>query len=227
MKKFQHLSQLKAVVSAAALVVGMLPMSALTAGRSLMPPAFPMQDLGTIGGTLSQGKYVNDNGIVIGENITVTNPTTYRSFVYVNGVMTNLPMVGDGSNSFAAGINSNGDIIGNFSGNGVARGFLYKNGVMAEMPTLGGSYSSALDINDNGDVVGSSHIAGDTAGHAVLYKNGQLTDLGTLGGRHSTAKAKQQQRGNSRQCSIGNGRPACFSLPERRDDRPRNPRRIE
>lgn len=53
--------------------------------------------------------------------------------------------------------------------------------------TLGGTYSFAHDINNNGQVVGVANTVGDQEGHAFLYSNGSMTDLGTLGGANSIA----------------------------------------
>ena len=58
---------------------------------------------------------------------------------------------------------------------------------MKDLGTLGGTSSSARDINDLGQVVGESQIAGDTEMHAFLFTNGEMKDLGTLGGTMSTA----------------------------------------
>ncbi len=53
--------------------------------------------------------------------------------------------------------------------------------------TLGGSSSFACGINNNGQVVGWSTTAGNSAIHAFLYSGGAMTDLGTLGGSSSEA----------------------------------------
>jgi probable HAF family extracellular repeat protein len=61
---------------------------------------------------------------------------------------------------------------------------------VSSLGTLGGSSSAAADINDDGEVVGSSMIGNDAATHAFLYDDGQLDDLGTLpGGTNSGAAA--------------------------------------
>ena len=57
-----------------------------------------------------------------------------------------------------------------------------------DLGTLGGSSSWSSAINDSGQVIGSSYLAGDQNRHAFLYKDGKMTDLGTLGGASSEAK---------------------------------------
>src|SRR5215211_4397455 len=57
-----------------------------------------------------------------------------------------------------------------------------------DLGTLGGSRSGVSAINDSGEVVGYSYLAGDQNNHAFLYKDGKMTDLGTLGGNSSVAK---------------------------------------
>jgi probable HAF family extracellular repeat protein len=59
---------------------------------------------------------------------------------------------------------------------------------IVDLGTLpGGSFSTALDINDRGQVVGVSNNA-EGANRAVLWDNGRIVDLGTLpGGTHSAA----------------------------------------
>ena len=59
---------------------------------------------------------------------------------------------------------------------------------VVELGTLGGSESSAVDINDRGIVVGHSTRA-DGRTHAFLWQRGVMTDLGTLGGDFSAAVA--------------------------------------
>lgn len=56
---------------------------------------------------------------------------------------------------------------------------------VVELPSLGGSVSSATGINDRGWVTGSSTLAGDLVTRAALWRDGRVTDLGTLGGDNS------------------------------------------
>jgi probable HAF family extracellular repeat protein len=62
---------------------------------------------------------------------------------------------------------------------------------VADLGTFGGSYlySMPLDINNSGQVVGSSWTEGYGDQHAFLYGGGTMHDLGTLGGHYSGASA--------------------------------------
>jgi probable HAF family extracellular repeat protein len=64
---------------------------------------------------------------------------------------------------------------------------LVHNGVCTDICTLGGSWCGPMYVNDHGQVVGASSLAGDTATHAFSWSNGAITDMGTLGGSYSGA----------------------------------------
>jgi len=49
-----------------------------------------------------------------------------------------------------------------------------------EIPTLGGTQNFAYAVNDRGDVVGSSFLAGDSSSAAFLYASGTVTSLSPL-----------------------------------------------
>jgi probable HAF family extracellular repeat protein len=53
---------------------------------------------------------------------------------------------------------------------------------VTDLGTLGGTFSQAFGINNNGSVVGYATLNGDTALRAFLWRKGVMTDLGTLGG---------------------------------------------
>jgi probable HAF family extracellular repeat protein len=81
-------------------------------------------------------------------------------------------------------INNYGDVVGNYGNSGV----YYRNGSISLIPTLGGSWSYATDLNDNGEIVGSS-LTGDGIVHAFHYREGSMNDLGTFGGQSSSANS--------------------------------------
>ena len=65
--------------------------------------------------------------------------------------------------------------------------FLWDGRKMHDFGTLGGAASTALDINDDGQVIGIADTA-DGDSHAFLW-DGKMHDLGTLGGDTSRAQA--------------------------------------
>ncbi|MHB1036995.1 MAG: hypothetical protein ACYC35_20475 [Pirellulales bacterium] len=71
-------------------------------------------------------------------------------------------------------------------GIGPANAAVYK---LTDLGTLGGTWSVAHAINDRGQVVGESKIAGDVIIHGFLHGGSTMTDLGALQGGYSHAYA--------------------------------------
>jgi probable HAF family extracellular repeat protein len=145
-------------------------------------------DIGTFGGVVSDATDINSIGEVVGQASMAGGGM--RAFKYSSGALANLGTLGGGG-STAYGINDLGDVVGvsSLAGNTVSHAFMYTNGVMVDLGALGtGLYSAAQDINNSGDVVGSSYTTpGYTAQHAFVYSGGIMTDLGVLGGTESVA----------------------------------------
>jgi probable HAF family extracellular repeat protein len=74
-------------------------------------------------------------------------------------------------------------------GNSDIHAFLYSAGRMADLGTFGGTYSSAFQINSNGQVIGVASTTSDAQTNGFIYTGGVLTDLGNLGGTSATPLA--------------------------------------
>ena len=174
-------------------------------------------DLGTLSGSFSFPNAMNNRGQVIGlAQNTVPDPYSFlnlgtetHGFVWQDGYMEDLGTLG-GPDSWAAAINESSEIAGwayinstPNADNGVCTAnvptqdpFLWRNGEMIDLGTFGGtcgvvgSFANAGSggaINSQGQIVGTSNLAGNQAHHAFLWNEGALTDLGTLGGANSEA----------------------------------------
>jgi probable HAF family extracellular repeat protein len=162
-------------------------------------------DLGTLeGGYESLGYAVNSRGQAIGMSLTTVPdpdsimgaiygwPQQTRAFLWENGSMRDLGTLGSGTNAIALMLNESGQVAGySYTGSDPSPGcpfplvtssFLWQNGTMVDLGTLGGTCTLVSDLNNRGQAVGVSNLAGDETRHPFLWQQGVIKDLGTLGG---------------------------------------------
>jgi probable HAF family extracellular repeat protein len=181
------------------------PLTLFPESRAVLWTDDQMIDLGTLGGYESAGLSVNNRGQVTGfATNTIPDPfsgfgTQVRVFLWEKGVIRDLGTLG-GPDSPPFGntlINESGQITGTSFTNSIpnpvtgiptADPFLWKNGTMTDLGTLGGTIGSPSELNNQGQVVGASNLAGDMTNHPFLWdKEKGLIDLGTLGGNNGSA----------------------------------------
>ena len=139
-----------------------------------------MRDLGTLGGAYSRPTDINGLGQVVGQSTTAEG--RWHPFLWSGGTMTDLhPGAPNFNESVSPRINNSGQVIWSDYPVGVSdtrdrpHPFLWSNGVLTD---LLGRAGGALDINDRGQIVGST----TADGLAYVWQNGTLQFLPSLGG---------------------------------------------
>jgi probable HAF family extracellular repeat protein len=173
-------------------------------------------DMGTLGGNESLAAMVNNKGQIVGaaaNAIPDSFPgplgfwgTQSRAFLWEKGVMRDLGDLG-GPDALAIWVNERGQVAGvSYTSSepspiptqcGVnippQNPFLWDKGKMIDLGSLGGICSFVAfnhGLNNKGQVVGQSDLAGDTTAHPFIWDpetHPQLHDLGTLGGTFGAA----------------------------------------
>lgn len=137
--------------------------------RAFRYSAGQMQDLGSLSGLFSHGTDINNTGVVVGWSSSGSGAHAFR--YRGPGPMEDLGTLG-GTQSAANGINNHGVIVGRsaLKGDRITHAFRYSgSGPMKELDSLNPSGDSeALQINDNGIIVGTAQAA-DLGHRAVLW----------------------------------------------------------
>jgi probable HAF family extracellular repeat protein len=182
-----------------------------------------MRDQGALPGVNSSfPNEINDSGVIVGVSENgLTDPLVggpeIDAVVWRNGQIINLGTLG-GNQSFGFSINNGNQAVGvalnaipdPFSLFGLGtetRAFLWQNGVMHDLGTLGGPDAEPGNINERGQVCGSSYVnstpnqnTGIPTLDPFLWERGRMIDLGTLGGTIGSAdfvNARGQVAGTS------------------------------
>jgi probable HAF family extracellular repeat protein len=165
-------------------------------------------DLGTLGGTVSSANAINNRGDVAGGSLNTIPDndsaalfylppfavaTQVRAVLWRNRVMHDLGTLGTGNNAIALFVNNPGQVAGmsatntsadSATGNLAQHPFFWDDGKMMDIGTLGGTSGGPWFMNDRGQVVGDSDLAGDQISHAFVWdKKSGIKDLGTLPGQ--------------------------------------------
>jgi len=140
--------------------------SVALSSQALADIKYEVVNLGTLGGSYSYGREINDNGQVTG----YAENSSYQShaFIYENGTMTDLGTLLGGSYSYGQDINDLGQVTGyahiSSSGN---HAFIWDetNG-MQDLndlidPSAGATLTAAYGINNIGQIVGVGYFAGE------------------------------------------------------------------
>ena len=136
---------------------------------------FSVTDLGSFGGTVSDGWSINAYGQVVGRSTNAQGVS--NSFLSTGGA--SIQQLG--SDGAALSINSGGVVVGQANG----RATQWDTSGQHTMQSLG-NISSANAINSAGHVAGNSET--NSGGmHATLFRNSQISDLGHLGDDWSAA----------------------------------------
>jgi probable HAF family extracellular repeat protein len=166
-------------------------------------------DLGTFGGNNALAASINNRGQVVGGALNAipdefafcSQPFTHfystqvHAFSWENGVMQDLGTLG-GLDSCAFFVNERGQVAGISYTNSTPNPgttvptqdpFLWQNGKMTDLGSLGGTLGFPNWLNNRGQVVGSSNVAGDLSFHPFLWDGGKMSDLGTVGGNFGNA----------------------------------------
>ena len=155
-----------------------------------------MTPLSTLGGYNGAASMINNRGEAAGNAENATPDSTCPPYnpaqgqyqvlqdkpvVWKNGQIEELPTYGDDPDGFAIAINDSGQVVG---ASGVCSTFnvinglylspvhalLWENGAATDLGSLGGAYGNqAHNLNNRGQVVGASDLAGDTVFHGFVW----------------------------------------------------------
>jgi probable HAF family extracellular repeat protein len=156
-----------------------------------------IQDLGTLGGSVSSGFSTNDLGQVAGFS-GLANSSEDHAFLWSHGTMQDLGTVSGDTGSGAFFVSDRGEVLGLSGSNLLTTGlhaFLWQNGVMTDLNTRisansGWQLQQAFGMNARGQIVGQGVINGQY--HGFLLTPVSTGDVSFGSGSSVTAAASVQ-----------------------------------
>jgi len=161
-------------------MVGRVGVAVLALALCAHADPFRIIDLGTIGGTESQGVDVNNSGQASADSRTSGN-ASWQPFLWDDGTRTTGALLPAGGRAFAFGMNDAGFMVGRQDpgGNPAFAVRWAPDGTVTELP--GDEFAQAIDINNAGVAVGGS--GPEPFSQKPVYWDGLTrTDLALLGG---------------------------------------------
>jgi uncharacterized membrane protein len=140
------------------------------------------------GSTRTEPWDISRTGIIVG-TYNVSGVLGTRAFMVKSGVFHQITFPGFPATSASAfGVNSNGDVVGDFLSNGTAFGYLLRNGKVTILSFPGAKAGTTpTSINDEGVVVGNYFLAPFDGGHAFMWKDGVFSNVTPFGSTFSLA----------------------------------------
>src|ERR1700726_684707 len=169
-------------------------------------------DLGTLGGANGEALAINKKGQIVGDSDTTEG--TAHAFVFDNSKLKDLgTLPGFENASFARGINSAGEIVGESDSADQKRAFLYTKGQLIELDKLAENLSEArftsLDvaygISDKGWIVGYGTTTDNlTAAFVAVPERRHQRRVSSLPQPHEQPQAEAQPESQTDQSNEGN-----------------------
>jgi probable HAF family extracellular repeat protein len=157
--------------------------------------AYSVTNLGTLGGARSAALSINRAGQVVGHSQTVDGDV--HAFVFRGQGLVDLGTFG-GSESYARRISDHGTVVGRAQdATGAFRSFVsFPTAGLIDISALDsrlqGAFTTAVDINSEGDIVGyrqteRAHMV--ARNRVFVYRDFRITDVGTFGGEDGVVAA--------------------------------------
>jgi probable HAF family extracellular repeat protein len=206
--KSRTLARITAIVLFAELAIPVgLAAQEQQAQQSVRLQHYTVTDLGTLGGTSSEGVGINNQGSIAG-SARLIGDTEFHAVLWREGVRTDLGTLG-GPNSAAPEASPQPNLVGDVAGasdtstpdpNGedfcafgtqlVCLPFVWQNGLLRALPTLGGNNGEAWQITNRGQVPGVAEnaiqdptcTAFNLEAKPVLWERGNVQELPTVSG---------------------------------------------